>query len=65
MQHDTPYINKQKVIKLKYYNPNYGDDRVCICTHTYERHFDSYENMEAVGCKYCMCNHFIEKKEQK
>ena len=30
----------------------------CKCFHTYERHFDSHENMEPVGCKYCQCQRF-------
>jgi hypothetical protein len=40
------------------YNPNYGDDKLCKCGHSYCRHFDSYEGMESVGCKYCGCYHF-------
>ncbi len=51
---EKPYLNG-------HYNPNYGDHRVCKCGHTYNRHFDSYENMEPVGCKYCGCEQFIEK----
>lgn len=45
------------------YNPNYGDDRLCVCGHPYHRHFDPYENMENVGCKYrgsCGCEGFVE-----
>lgn len=55
---NEPYL-KYTVIQKKY-NPNYGDNRMCICGHSYYRHFDSYENMEAIGCKYCCCNEFIE-----
>ena len=40
------------------YNTNYGDDKLCKCGHSYYRHFDSYEEMEAIGCKYCQCFHF-------
>ena len=43
------------------YNPAYGDDRECICGHPYYRHFDSYDNNEPVGCKYCACFTFVEK----
>jgi hypothetical protein len=43
------------VCEIKKYNANYGDDRVCVCGHTYDRHFDYYENYAAVGCKYCGC----------
>lgn len=35
------------------YNPEYGDDRACVCGHPYYRHFDGYENNANVGCKYC------------
>lgn len=48
-----PYVNES-------YNPNYGDNRLCKCGHTYERHFDSYDNMYPVGCKYCGCTKFEE-----
>lgn len=72
-QIDTPPISKRgeqpylKVVTINVetiykYNPNYGNDRVCKCGHSYYRHFDSYENMEAVGCKYCGCDNFKEKK---
>lgn len=44
------------------YNPEYGDDRECECGHPYYRHFDSYENMEIAGCKYCGCWEFKEKR---
>ena len=33
----------------------FGDDRLCICGHAYYRHFDTYEDMKPVGCKYCPC----------
>jgi hypothetical protein len=42
----------------KEYNPHFGDDRECQCGHSYYRHFDSYEGMEACGCKYCGCQCF-------
>lgn len=53
---EQPYLEKTIVIKV--YNPDYGDDRDCQCGHKYYRHFDTYENMEPVGCKYCMCFEF-------
>lgn len=52
---EQPYIDGK-------YNPNYGDNRICNCGHVYERHFDSYEDNEAVGCKYCNCFEFKEMK---
>ena len=48
----------------KRYNKNYGDKRMCKCGHSYYRHFDSWENMDACGCKYCGCFTFVEKKEE-
>lgn len=36
------------------YDPLFGDNRECLCDHTYYRHFDSYTpNMDPIGCKYC------------
>jgi len=40
------------------YNPHFGNNHVCVCGHTYYRHFDTYEDMEPVGCKYCQCDTF-------
>jgi hypothetical protein len=46
------------------YNPKFGDDKECECGHPYYRHFDTYENMDACGCKYCGCYEFtLSKKE--
>lgn len=52
---EKPYINGE-------YNPNYGDERICVCGHSYVRHFDTYEYMDPIGCKYCGCDKFVEKK---
>lgn len=35
------------------YDREFGDELECVCGHTYYRHFDSYEDMYPVGCKYC------------
>jgi hypothetical protein len=40
------------------YDPTFGDEHVCTCGHTYYRHFDTYEDMRPVGCKYCSCYEF-------
>jgi hypothetical protein len=45
------------------YNPLFGDGRTCTCGHSYYRHFDSHENNTPVGCKYCACFKFVEKKD--
>ncbi|MEZ0326991.1 MAG: hypothetical protein ACAH95_13910 [Fimbriimonas sp.] len=42
------------------YSKEFGDDRQCKCGHPYYRHFDSYERMSPVGCKYCGCRRFDE-----
>ncbi len=61
---EKPYIKRVRIIKrvVKLYNPRYGDNRVCECGHPYYRHFDTYEDMSPVGCKYCRCYKFKEKK---
>lgn len=46
------------------YDKDFGDDKLCKCGHPYHRHFDSYEDMEPTGCKYCKCLSFREKKAQ-
>lgn len=40
------------------YDPKFGDNKLCECGHTYERHFDTYADMEPIGCKHC--NHYTE-----
>ena len=42
------------------YWPEVGDDTLCVCGHPYFRHFDTYDDMAPIGCKYCPCNHFQE-----
>ena len=42
------------------YDKTFGDDRVCACGHVYYRHFDTYDEMRPVGCKYCDCRIFAE-----
>ena len=59
-----PYIIKQETIELTYYNPKFGDARICNCGHSYCRHFDTYNDMIPVGCKHCKCWLFEEKSEQ-
>lgn len=45
------------------YDEKFGDNKLCECGHPYYRHFDTYENMSAVGCKYC--SHWTEKHVEK
>jgi hypothetical protein len=58
---DSPYIETKVTVTgvFKEYNPEYGDDKLCKCGHPYYRHFDPYEGMAPVGCKYCRCNEFV------
>ena len=58
---EPPYFIEVSIEKYRTYNKNYGDDRICKCGDPYYRHFDPYEDMEAVGCKYCECRIFQEK----
>lgn len=62
MKKQEPYIIREVTHIVREYNPEYGDDRICECGHSYYRHFDSWDNMEPVGCKYCSCYEFIEVK---
>ncbi len=55
---NKPYIETITINVNRVYNPNYGDDIECECGHPYYRHFDTYENMDPCGCKYCPCYHF-------
>lgn len=57
-----PYIEYKQIKTIRGYNPKYGDDRLCICGHSYYRHFDTYEGMKDCGCKYCRCTTFKEKE---
>lgn len=56
---EQPYLIT--TVEVKHYNPAFGDNRVCECGHVYYRHFDSYEDNVACGCKYCACDCFQEK----
>ena len=57
----SPYLLFKYSQIREVYNPDYGDDRICECGHSYGRHFDPYDGNAAVGCKYCMCYRFKEK----
>lgn len=57
---NDPYLTETQTVTERKYNPEYGDDRICECGHPYYRHFDSFEGMAPVGCKYCHCDDFRE-----
>jgi hypothetical protein len=57
---DGPYMvySIQRTLVAYAWNPRYKQDAICKCGHAYYRHFDTYEDMYPVGCKYCECNNF-------
>jgi hypothetical protein len=42
------------------WDENRDQDAPCLCGHSYYRHFDSWDGMEPIGCKYCECWTFKE-----
>lgn len=52
----SPYLLRVRTEKV--WNPAYDQEARCTCGHAYERHFDSYDDMANVGCKYCECPEF-------
>ena len=62
---EMPYFETRVLLQVvfKEYNPDYGDNKLCKCGHPYYRHFDSYEGMAPVGCKYCHCDEFVPAEE--
>lgn len=59
---NQPYLVTAEVRMERAYNPDYDEDAECECGHPYYRHFDSYEDMDPCGCKYCRCSTFILKQ---
>ena len=58
MTESKPYLTKRVSRTVRMYNPDYTGPQTCKCGHSYDRHFDPYEEWEAVGCKYCECCKF-------
>jgi hypothetical protein len=56
---EEPYLKREVTTVKIEHNPKYDQSALCTCGHTYDRHFDSYERMEPIGCKYCPCFEFI------
>lgn len=59
---DGPYIKYKVKVNMNFtqmnYNPKFAETNpdACACGHSYERHFDPYEDWLAIGCKYCTCH---------
>ncbi len=52
---------------IRHWSKSFGTQRICACGHSYDRHFDGYEQdpvypllPSPVGCKYCGCSHWHE-----
>lgn len=54
------FLENQFNSGVKPYIKDFGDDKICECGHAYYRHFDTYDDMYPVGCKYCECFEFKE-----
>lgn len=54
---DEPYLESPGGPVISH-NPEYNENAECSCGHPYYRHFDTYEEMAPVGCKYCECYTF-------
>lgn len=52
---DTPRLTDDEVLV---YDPELADVP-CRCGHAHYRHFDSYDDMRPVGCKYCECQEWV------
>lgn len=59
-EEDFDYIIKTTSGEFDY-DSEFGDNKECKCGHVYYRHFDTYDDMDPVGCKYCDCFTFKEK----
>lgn len=58
-----PYFTEYRFTENRRWNSEYDQDAICECGHPYYRHFDTYEDMSDVGCKYCECHTFILAKD--
>ncbi|QGH79455.1 hypothetical protein SEA_LIMPID_144 [Streptomyces phage Limpid] len=51
-------VNELEIEIARMWDENHDQDALCKCSHPYHRHFDSYEDMYPIGCKYCECDTF-------
>ena len=59
---ELPYLEETIVKTIRKWNPKYDQMTLCECGHIYHIHFDSYDDMSLIGCKYCGCLIFKKKK---
>lgn len=61
LEADGPYVRYEikRTVYAMGWNSKYDQDAKCVCGHAYYRHFDTYEEMNPVGCKYCDCFTFV------
>lgn len=52
-------MGTETATSAKTYDRNFGDEATCKCGHPYCKHFDTYDDMAPVGCKYCECEEFV------
>jgi hypothetical protein len=61
---EQPYLFIEKLVKVRAYNPNYGDNRKCKCSHKYIDHFrsghGSHPKLIPDICPLCDCYVFME-----
>ena len=51
----------------EFYDPSYGDERMCECGHAYHWHFNVERGYIPWGCFFshnCDCEEFKEKKDE-
>jgi hypothetical protein len=55
-----PYLVVHRVVEQteECWNAGYDQQAPCKCGHPYHRHFDTWEDMYPIGCKYCDCPRF-------
>ena len=59
-QPDDPYECCICESIIRGYNAKFGDSRMCVCGHPYNRHFGVSDNGEEWVCKDCGCKMFEE-----
>lgn len=55
---DKAYITQYYLGTKQVYNPEYGDNRTCVCGHKYIDHFSNERAGSVIGCRECSCSSF-------